>query len=269
MTLFGVFSLVADIGMSQEEIRHGIHPYQFLYGHPTIFVFINVIILSILGAFIPKNNMMIYDVMIFTNIVLSMRTKAAVWIGMYLFMKYGGNWLKKYKLLYWIAILAIAVFISFDKVTELNSFSNSTRMYNYIAGVELMMYTFPLGGGFATFASQLAVRDGSGAYDVLLTPPPWKFFGTYNLDEQFIIEAGDTGYPYYFAQFGLIGFILFILLMSNIFKLCYFHGRIHLYALIMFLYFIISLTTEASFMNAGLSIGIVLAIVLYREELKI
>ena len=32
---FGLLSVFVDIGMSQEEVRGLIHPYMFLYTHPT------------------------------------------------------------------------------------------------------------------------------------------------------------------------------------------------------------------------------------------
>lgn len=35
--IFGIISLFFDVGMSQNEIRHGIQPYQFLFSHPTFF----------------------------------------------------------------------------------------------------------------------------------------------------------------------------------------------------------------------------------------
>ena len=238
----------------------------FLYNHPTSFVIANVLLLGILGSFCPQRTLLPYEILISINVILSMRTKAFAWLGAYFFLKYSATWLKKYKKIYVFSLLAIVIFIGSDKIVQLNSFSNSTRMYNYVAGIELMLYTFPLGGGFASFASQLAVKDGSLAYDVLATPPPWHYFGIYNLDEMFIIQAGDTGFPYYYAQFGVMGFVVFMVLVRYLLKLCSREGVLFINSLMILVYILISLTTEAILVNSGLQLGILLAIIMHKEK---
>ena len=69
---FGLLSVFVDIGMSQEEVRGLIHPYMFLYTHPTYLTTGLICILCILnttGAATIKE-----DIVILGSVALAMRT---------------------------------------------------------------------------------------------------------------------------------------------------------------------------------------------------
>ena len=239
----GCMTLFMDIGMSQNEIRSGIRPYQFLFGHPTSLVICCVLILALLEyeeKYQTKGNAK-YILMILGIIALSMRTKGLMVIAAFIFIKYTGKWFYKFKILYWFGIAIVVFAAAYSKLELYFSFSGSGRMSLYTGSLELILKCFPIGSGFATYASHISGRYYSHIYDFIYIPEVWVNGTLSNV-------LGDTGYPYYIGQFGVLGTILFLIMIYSIYRS---FSKNNLAALIIIIYILVALTSESTLASYG------------------
>lgn len=253
--VFGILSLFADIGMSQNEIRHGIRPYMFLFNHPTSLVSFMVWVTCLLNAL--KEDSVPIDILSSITIILAMRTKGFVFLAVYLFIKYFSKMITRYKVIYWFIILIIVYVISYQKMGELQSFSTSGRQVFYLGSIRLFKSCFPIGSGFATFASSVSGEYFSRVYNFIHSSEFYvnNVFGSAVL--------GDTGYPYYVGQFGFLGLIVLIYITFLLVRLSYrgVHKKNKIALTSMWLYIAITLTTESCLLNNGFEIALIIAIV--------
>lgn len=258
--IFGIVSLFFDIGMSQLEIRNGIRPYQFLYNHPTVLVLNSIFLLALIETIGTKKNILYYRLQILIIIILTMRTKGIAFVSLYLFIIYFGKNFKKMKFIY-IAIGLLIIFgASYSKLKLYASFSSSPREVLYFGAIKLLKNCFPFGSGFGTFASHISATYFSNAYSFINLP---KY---YLETPNYLVVLGDAGYPYYIAQFGFLGTILFFKLMYNIFILLIKNLKNKNGIIIIITYFLIALTSEATLINFGIEIAFMLLFV-YRMSI--
>ena len=80
--------------------------------------------------------------------------------------------------------------------------------------VQLLLFKdyFPIGSGFASFASHISGKYFSGVYNVI------HIAGLYSADGQISPDVGDAGIPYYLGQFGFIGMIFIGILIYMMIK---------------------------------------------------
>lgn len=253
--VFGIVSLFKDIGLSQMTYRYGIRPYQFLFIHPTYIVIFEIFVLAVLEAYSSSNVWI--DSMISITIILSMRTKGIAIVAVYIFLKYAGGWMKRFKFLYWIGAVVVVVASGYSKLMEYASWTTSPRETLYKGALQLMCDCFPLGSGFATFASHLSGKYYSKVYDFIWIADAWENGAATDV-------LGDAGFPYYLGQFGFIGTILFIIVLWNIGKACKGERKsFNLGVFVLLAYILIALTSEAFLVNDGTQIGIILAVTAY------
>ena len=262
--LFGFWSLYFNMGMSQQEIRMGIHPYQFLFNHPTALVTASVLIICLLCANESGKTYLSYYIMLGVIIVLSMRTKGLAFIAVFIFMKYGGSWLKRYKILYWAGISVVVIVALYSKLQLYMSYSSSGREVLWIGSFRLLRMCFPIGSGFGTFASHVSAGFGSKVYTFIRSYDFW------DLNGQATAVVGDTGYPYYIGQFGIIGIIFLIVAVWKIIHIWHGKRMKKLYRGLaedlLMIYIAIALTSEALLVTYGCEYGIVLAVLLQLDK---
>ena len=80
---------------------------------------------------------------------------------------------------------------------------------------------------------------------------------------------GDTGYPYYIAQFGVVGIILLTISIKNLLKMVRPQKQINCSAILLLIYLCIALTGESTLLNAGVEFAVTLAVILAKNEKKI
>lgn len=251
--LFGFLSLFVNLGMSQSEFRGGIHPYMFLFNHPTALVFTSVAAICLLTASEKRNENMPYLLVLSIIVVLSMRTKGIAFIAVFIFMKYGGRWLRKYKILYWLGIAIAVVAASISKLQMYASWSSSGREVLYIGSMQLLVKCFPFGSGFGTYASHVSAQYLSGVYNFIDSYDFWNADGTASA------VLGDTGYPYYVGQFGIVGVLLIAYgCYRLITKRIVVHKKFCFAAVSLLLYIAIALTSEAILITYGVELAILL-----------
>lgn len=262
--VFGILSLFDDYGMCQEEIRGGIHPYQFLFGHPTTLVTVSVMLICFFTVEINKQNNLPYIIMLLLTIVLCMRTKGLAFIAAFIFMKYGSSWIKKYKIIYWLGISAVAFLMSYSKLQLYMSFSTSGREVLWVGAFTLLRMCIPFGSGFGSFASDISGRYHSKVYNIINSTEFWNQNG----DPTSVL--GDAGFPYYIGQFGIIGIIFLSVAVWRMLHIWHSskNDKLHngLSEDLLMVYIAIALTSEAILLNYGIELGVVLAVLLKLDE---
>ena len=212
LTLFGLVNLVIDIGMSA-DVRHGIRSFKFLFGHPTFLVLSVVIMISVIVAHGLKRTDYIFVVEAIFLLIISMRDKGfgfAALLFIILFLVPNAKKIKNYIPL---AVL-VAFFISKDKIKEYASWSWSPRFELYRSGLKILKDCFPIGTGFATFSSYISGEYYAKTYYI------YGFFGrNAPVNPDNYADLGDAGLPY-FAQFGIIGIIILVVMYITLFKIC-------------------------------------------------
>ena len=252
--MMGVVSLFVNTGMNQDEIRNTIHPYMFLYSHPTYLTTGIICLLCILNAVGEAG--IREDLIAIGSVVLAMRTKGLAFIAVYVFLKYGSRWVRKLQFLYWPAIMVIAFIVARSKLMLYVSYSNSPRESLYYGAINLMMNCFPIGSGFASFASHISGRYYSTVYNII------HIAGLYDIHGDISPDIGDAGIPYYLGQFAVLGVLCISILIIKMIGLSLDNidktnrmKVIYLWVLIA-----ISIPTEAILVNNGFEIAFVLAL---------
>ena len=258
----GILSMFLNVGMNLPEFRHGIHPYMFIFKHPTYLTTCSIMLICLLNAY--EETTILYDIILIIPIVLGMRTKGFAFIAVYIFVKYSGNWLKRFKPLYWIIMGMVILAVSYSKLALYVSYSTSPRETLYLGALRLSQLCFPVGSGFATYASHISGRSFSGVYNII------TIAGLYNYDGTISVAIGDAGFPYYIGQFGVIGCILIAVLFINLYKLSL--KTIPKYKttpiVLMWLMIIISLTSETILVNDGFQIAFIMSIITKTLSIK-
>ena len=256
--VFGVFSLFKDIGLSQSnEFRHGIYSYQFLFNHPNSLGLVMVLLLCLVDSFENKHNFN-YIIMCLGTLVLTMRTKILAFVAVFIYVKYGEKWSKKYKAIFWVSVTCLILLVSYGKLSVVMKWTESGRMSCWFGSFNLAEKCFPLGSGFGTFASHVSGKYGSKVYSFMHIKEIFDAQGNPTA------VLGDTGYPYYIAQFGIIGITLLILSVKNLMKII--NNKMNWSALLLLIYLGIALTGESTLLNAGVEIAATLAVILAKTN---
>lgn len=254
----GFISIFKDIGLSQSgEIRHGIYSYQFLFNHPNSLGLVIVLLLCLVDSCNDIHNYS-YIIMCVGVLILTMRTKILAFVAIYIYVKYGERWARKYKFAFWISAIGLILLVSYGKLSIVMKWTESGRMSFWRGAFQLARKCFPIGSGFGTFASHISGKYVSKVYSFM------------HIKEIFDAQGnptsvlGDTGYPYYIAQFGVIGIILLVRSIKSLLKII--DNRGNQSALLLLVYIGIALTGELTLVNAGVEIATTLAIILAKEQ---
>lgn len=260
--IFGIVSIFWNIGMNLSEFRYGIHPYMFIFKHPTYLTTSLIMLICLLNAY--EETSILYDILLIVPIVLGMRTRGFAFVAVYIFVKYGGNWLKRFKAMYWILIGMVVLMVSYSKLARYASYSSSPRETLYLGAFRIFQLCFPIGSGFATFASHISGRYFSNVYNFI------SISGLYNYDGTIADAIGDAGFPYYIGQFGLIGCVLIAFLFINLYKLSVraIPKAKRTPVVLMWLMIVISLTSETLLVNDGFQIAFIMSIISRLLSLK-
>lgn len=256
--VFGLISLFKDIGLSQSnEIRHGIYSYQFLFNHPNSLGLVMVLLLCLVDSDENKHNFN-YIIMCLGILVLTMRTKILAFVAVFIYIKYGEKWSKKYKAIFWASAIFLILLVSYGKLSVVMNWTQSGRMSFWYGSFKLAEKCFPLGSGFGTFASHVSGRYGSKVYSFM------RINEIFDAQGNPTAVLGDTGYPYYIAQFGVIGITLLTLSVKNLMKII--NNHMNWSALLLLIYLGIALTGESTLLNAGVEIAATLAVILAKSN---
>jgi hypothetical protein len=244
---FGLLSIFVNLNMGS-SIRYGIRSYQFLFPHYTYLVYSIVIMLSILTIAEEANYS--YKLMAVGILILTLRSKAFVFVGFYFFLNGFIKYFDRLKLKH----LLIAIFFSAGMVKSKIADYLSWGIYNlrtglYIVGFSIANDYFPFGTGYGTYGSNLSKKAGSPiyvAYDLIYSQGFRKGTGDFPLSDVF--------WPYIIGQWGYIGALCFLGLLATIYlSICqrtkFMHKKYYIASLLLFFYLLIASSAEAIFTN--------------------
>ena len=255
---FGLISFVVDLGMTQNEFRMGIHPYYFIFSHPTYLTTSFAFLLCVLNA--SKKITKFDEFLILSCILMAMRTKGVVFIFVYIFIKYFFRIFRNHLYFFVLCILLVVLAVSYQKLQLYSSYSNSPRESLYKGAIELFINNFPFGSGFCTFASHVSGKFYSYVYYFI------HIAGLYDEDGNISADIGDAGLPYYIGQFGVIGSIFVLFLFIKIFLLSTKGLSITSSVYMLWALILISIPSEAILVNDGAVIGTYLIILISLEK---
>lgn len=259
--IFCFISIFFDIGMSYEP-RYGIRTYMFLFTHPTFLVYCMVIISCVIFSEkdykVNDKSFWVYQGMCIFVLLFTFRDKAFAYIILLFFISYLLISNKKMNLKYFLLACCSAFIVSLKKILQYKSFSWSPRGAMYSDGFRLMLKHFPFGTGFCTFNSHLSGEYYSKLYyDVGFDLKP-------GVNPKDYVDIGDAQWPYYYVQFGVFGFIIFIYILLEVFRDLRHRYSKFTYSLnatyLLFGYMIISSLVESTFINES---GATFLLVLY------
>lgn len=257
----GVISIFKNIGMSMSSVRNGINPYKFLFSHPTYLVLCCVMLICYFKAFCSDNSKL-YILLLMVSIVLAMRTKGLIFIAVYIFFKYTGKWVKKFKILYWILIVAVMYGVAYKKLQLYDTYTTSAREVLYKESINFSKKCIPLGTGFATYGSHLSWKYKSRIYDLIKIP----FYEVKDGNPAAVL--GDAGYSYYIGQFGVLGIVLLVLLGKHIYKISTIKvdKTCKLAITLLYIYILVALTSETTLVNNGIELAVMISAISYKGK---
>ncbi|MFI8380440.1 O-antigen ligase family protein [Leeuwenhoekiella sp. NPDC079379] len=188
------------------------------------------IVISFLGLvffylnFLKKQPKFI-SLLVFTLLIISFRVKVFAFTGVLLVFIYSSN----VKIFSFKNIMVLSLFlvvlVSLGGVSQLieqkfvdtfvakKADNRTARSELYINSIRISRDHFPLGTGFGTYGSHYSVVTYSPIYDM------YNLDNVYGLTKKKPIYVNDTQWPPILVELGVFGFICYLLLLYNIFKL--------------------------------------------------
>ena len=251
-TLFLFLLLLIDIIFNifpGNGYRYGIKIRSLIFGHVTYMAAVCVFLLSIFMFHYEKRNRH-YIIMALILLLSTTRGKALAGGAAYIIVLYFVV-LKQQKIKLWHMLLIglLGLYIAWDQISfyyiELSG--QSARSVLTQTSFEIMKDYFPIGTGFGTFGSDVAGEYYSPVYI------KYGLNGIYELRE----GAGffsDTFWPIIIGQTGFIGTICYLAVLLRLFlriiKVRIVNRKVYAAALFIFIYLLISSTSEPTFCNA-------------------
>lgn len=243
MLVLMVMNWFVNIGMGS-DIRFGLRSFVFIYRAPTVLVGIVCDFIAVLTLRRRKNALYIFLLIIV--LASTFRSKAFGLIGLYI----GLGWMlkrgKRIGAKEFTALSVAGVIIGWDQIVYYFSNSSFARAALHAAAYQIANDYFPLGTGFATFASHMANINYSSLYY------KYGLSSIHGLQASKANFASDTFWPIILGQFGWFGVVIFLLIIYALFKVI---KRYSLYkdqylaALTIFVYLVISSTSESSYFH--------------------
>lgn len=258
MFLCALVNLTFDIGMSAEGERYGVRSFSFIFYHPTIVNFVVVGLVALLLGNEVKNRLYIW--MALAVMLLTLRTKAFVFVAVYVLIQLMVKAGKKAGFLTILTVVLIAVLIGWDQFAAYQE-TGEARGELLRTSFAIANESFPLGSGFASFASNVTAQPE------YYSPLYYKYGINliYGLGFVHTHYLSDTFWPIVIAQFGYIGLVILSLSLYYLFRSAAHRQRtLNIRVLVpVLLYLLISSTSESSIFNPmAVYLGLCLALML-------
>ena len=229
------------------EIRNGIPSQQLFFAHPTNLASYSIAIIIIL-TIMQRNYKGNFKYIILMSIVVvsTQRNKAIMFICVYYMLYY--FIINKNKRVNFALTTCISVVILYVGSEQINKYLTNTdwaRSALLLKSIEVAKDHFPLGSGFATFATW-----NSGVY----YSPLYYMYDMnhiYGLSPGYYMFVADTFWPAIIAQFGFFGVIIICYIIINMFKnISYCKDKYkYLSKISVLVYLLILSAAETSFMS--------------------
>lgn len=205
--IFGIISQFADLGMTDPQRRYGIAPFYFIFQNEGRYGYIIAICLAVI-LIVEKDirKQLIYNALAIFNMILT--TKGVVYIVIVCYIVLAIMWKRRSKLSVTnIAVLSIAGIAA--STLQINTYLKDFESPR----VRLIRYGFvtankyPFGSGFATYGSDMAMKNYSKLYDM------YGFENYYGLSREVGNCLNDCYLGMVVGQFGYLGALLYIALI--------------------------------------------------------
>ena len=260
-----IFDIVFNI-FPFNGYRYGIKVRNLIFGHVTYLAATCVFFLSVFLMFFEKRNIK-YIVMALIVLISTLRAKAMAGATAYIFILYF-VFLKQKKIKLWhILLIGVAsLYIARDQISfyYMELASKSARSVLTQTSFEIMKDYFPIGTGFGTYGSDVAGEYYSPVY------VEYGFTQIYELRQ----ESGffsDTFWPIIIGQTGFIGTVSYLIVLVKLFlktiEVRFVHHGAYATALFIFIYLMMSSTSEPTFCNAvSIPLAMMLGCILSVEQ---
>lgn len=219
LIVFAFYNLLHYTPWLSNGQRYGFPLFSFLYTHSTFLVMAVITMIAVLLSDGIKKNR-IYIIFGLLILILTFRSKT---FPVIIFIVLSYIWIKNKKKvirhknikivlgIFFVAL--IAIYFSMQRIEEYIGYGDtSARGAFYINGLDIALNYFPLGSGFCTFASSLSTEYYSPLY--------YKY--GMNLILGLTIDdnsyAGDAFWPNIYAQYGLLGFATYLIMLYYFYK---------------------------------------------------
>lgn len=266
--LFVLFLFDRFVPVFHGDVRYGMRSAELLYTHPTYLAGATAFLAALLMAFYEKKNTP-FIAMSLIMLVFTLRSKAfasaAVFVALFIFFI-----LLKMRLKLWHMLIAAAacVVIAWPQISyyfiELGG--RSTRSVMHSVGFQIAKDYFPIGTGFATYASAEASKVFSPVYELY----NFEYLLRFEVDRQWLAFLNDTFWPIIIGQTGVIGTVAYVAALGICFERCWRAQSVNVFlfaaALYAWCHLLICSIAEPAFNNAtaiplAMIIGMALCVV--------
>lgn len=222
LMICALLNYIGDFGMRLSDVRYGLPVFGFLYSGGGILSNYCYSIIIILSASLllkqTKPSLKKGQIMIFIALLVwltTLRSRAFLCVILYILLYYQLIIRKKQIRINFVTIVfggLLAYVVVADQI-EFYTSSDGMARYNFIYyGIQTFKDFFPLGAGFGTYGTDVACKYYSPLY------VKYGFENIWGLSPDDPSLAHDTYWPAIMGQFGLIGIILFVLLIFFLYK---------------------------------------------------
>ncbi len=244
-----IFNYIMNIWPS--TYRFGIMANQLFFNHPTVLASTCVFLLASLFLVREnKKNTIIFSIMCLSILLTTLRMKA-IGAAFIIIIAISYILIKKTKLnLFKLAILGIiGIIVAFDQINYYYiETDNSARSELTKKSIEIAKDYFPIGTGFGTYGSYMSAQNYSKVYYL------YNLQNVHGLEPERTSFISDTFWPMVLGQFGVIGFVCYLIAILNIYEKIqkeFDENNLYFYVskIICLGYLIISSTSESAFVH--------------------
>lgn len=245
---FCLLNYVIDLPVLYDEIRFGLKNYRFF--HPTAGDLSSVLVAIIAFLYLKSDVLGNKDKFLIVISVICMaattRGKAfaliAAYFGLIIFFKHHKKLSKKSIL----SIVLLAIAFGWFQIETYFGADETPRALLLVYGFITASTYFPLGGGFASYGSNVARLHYSPLYVQYGFP---NYYGMSEDAEKSFLN--DNFWPMIMGQYGWIGVILYLIIIYQIFRLVYCaHGKnIQIAGFLIFFTLVFSSTAGSVFVH--------------------
>ncbi|MDO5852293.1 MAG: hypothetical protein Q4Q23_07385 [Methanobacteriaceae archaeon] len=233
---------------------------ELFFSHPTYLASFCVVLMAMLLILQEEYNNIFYIIIIGIVAFTTQRNKVIIFLAIFMLLYY----LiiikdKRIKVSLGGVILVLAIFVGYEQISTYLSNPEWARTALMSKSVEVANDHFPIGSGFGTFATWNSGVSYSPLYYTYGLSNIW------GLSPNMYNFVGDTYWPAIIAQFGYIGFVLIIYIISQIYKKISLSKNKFQYMsqISILIYLLILSTSETSFMSP---VGPILCLVMAIEK---
>ncbi len=215
LALFSAVNLVKDIGMSY-ELRYGLRSFCFVYGIPGIVInhctYMLIIFMADRSVNKKKNTLfLLLDLLVMLS---TLRSRGIGLVALFCMLYYLLFVMKKKRITLYLGVIVLVLGLIGASQLEMYFIDSETapRALFLIYSIRLARSHFPIGMGFATFGSYAAANYYSPLYYTL------NFYKRYGMGPEGNLFLSDNYWPTILGQFGVIGMLIFVVLLILYFR---------------------------------------------------